>query len=433
MWVGLTLLLLLAWWPEQCLVAGPKTSPRLGITIAVFVGLILLGILSTLIGMNPVRAYLPWDLQLASIAPYLDGLLVYYLILRNRWGQAEFEGFAKRLMLVGAIMSVESLLTYYLKLPLGINAFSVYDYEKISGEYNFRFMSVFSRHTIFPGRIGLITAGLSYFFWHRTREKKYLVLLTLAGLMVLSTTSRMVIIGLALGVGIMMLYHLRKIRWTDRNYMLKPLIASVGIFTFLVVAFFTWNFVSKYREGFSDAAIFATGLARRGFQSARGVDVFIQHPLLGAGPGLTRFYAVSGSVRPILSGNIEMDTTVGGAFYAQVSEQVDSEETNPLEVKAHSLHNGWFNFIVDLGLLGLILFGLYVGKGLKMFFVTMRKGPRSPDQGPVLQWMTLLTITFVLTFSTLSTAKFNVYWIFAFFIAFLSWFRRQEPIRKLLP
>ena len=157
-YVFLFVLLCAAWTVEVIRFGAKKPSPGFAVAALWFWVIFWVGVIHGYIQDDPIKISVPLYQILADAVPYADGMLVWYLIRNNRWARADFEGALKSVFWVALVMGIESILFYYLRIP---NPYS------LNHEGRF-FLGMFARHHIVASRLGLILAGVAfYFFWRR--------------------------------------------------------------------------------------------------------------------------------------------------------------------------------------------------------------------------------------------------------------------------
>ena len=185
----LFVLLCSAWAVEVIRFGARKPTPGFTVAALWFWVIFWGGIIHGYMQDDPIKTSVPLYRILADAVPYADGMLVWYLIQSNRWGSEEFEGALGSVFWIAFAMGIESILFYYLSIP---NPYS------LNHEGRF-FLGMFARHHIVASRLGLILAGVAFYFLWRRGGWFYLFASLTGALMVFSTWRRVPIFALFLG------------------------------------------------------------------------------------------------------------------------------------------------------------------------------------------------------------------------------------------
>ncbi len=402
--------LLCAAWRLEIVRYGAR-KPTVVFTIAAFWFWVIFwaGIIHGNMQGDPIKVIVPLYRILADAVPYADGMLVWYLIQNNRWGIAEFESALGSVFWISLAMGVESILFYYFRIP---NPFSL-NHE---GQF---FLGMFARHHIVASRLGLILAGAAfYFFWRRGGW--FYLLVSFAGILLVYSTWRRVPIGaLFLGAFLCILFFMKFRRSPDekgkmKSYFVYCLTASV----FLACLGVSVMVGTRVRGEFVEASNLSMSVKERLFQHARAADVFFARPFLGGGPRQGFLYGYSK----------DTPATISAYFYGDVTRYEsgirgwstsDLFQENPRKSAPVSLHSLPMNFIVDLGVLGLVLVMVMLVKGAMYFFKVMRLPPSEDSLSLVMPFAVIFSTVAALFVAVSTTAHFYPYWLFAILLCFL--------------
>ena len=412
----LLFVLLCAAWRLEIVRYGAR-RPTTGFTVAVlwFWAIFWAGIIHGNMQDDPIKTSVPLYRILADAVPYADGMFVWYLIRNNRWGREEFEGALRCVFWVTLIMGIESLLFYYLRIP---NPYS------LNHEARF-FLGMFARHHIIASRLGLILAGVAYYFYWR-RGGWFHLFASIAGiLMVFSTWRRVPIFALFLGVFLIIVFFMKFRRRPDlkgkvKSYFVYCLAASV----FLACIGVSVMVGTKVREEFVEASNLSMSVKERVFQYARAVDVLVSRPFLGGGPRQGFLYGYSK----------DSPATFSSYFYGDVTRyesgiqgwsSSDLFQENPRMNAPVSLHSLPMNFVVDLGLLGLLLVMVILVRGAAYFFKIMRMSPHEDSLAIVMPFAIIFSTAAGLFVAVSTTAHFYPYWLFAILLSFVRHLYRE--------
>ncbi len=408
-YVFLFVLLCAAWMIEFARFGFRKPSPAFLVVSFCFGLAFLGGALQGYMAGDPVKTSAPLGRILADAVPYMDGLLVWYLIQNNEWGRAEFEGALKRVFWVGLVLGVESVLFFYLGIP---NAYSLDSYAQT-------FISMFTRHHVLPARLGLILAGVGFYFFLRSGRYSYLFASLSGALMLFSTGKRAPAFALVLGVALAAVFFVKFRRRAGANgrlgalyvFCLAPLVLALFASAMLVAG-------TAARKEFFDASNLALGVKVRGFYYARAVDVFSARPFLGGGPRRGYLYGYSGDTPPTFSERIYGD--INQYHHRMRAEWEDKNlfRDNPLEGVVYTLHSLPLNLVVDLGLLGLVLLAAMLATGAAYFFRIILLRRRGNSFAVVAPFAVIFSTSFALLLSVSTTAKFYPFWLFAILLSF---------------
>lgn len=419
----LAAVLCVVWAMEFVLFGGRK--PKLGFAVAVFWFWVVLGggILKGYIDDDPIKTGVPIYRLLAWSVPYVDGMLVWHLIQNNGWGRAEFERALKFVFWVTLVLSIENILVYYLGAPVS------YSMEHRPGHQLFR--SMFLQTPTIAARLALILAGISFYFFLRSRRYFYLLASLSGALMVFSTGSRTVLFSLFAGMVFFFVFFVKFRKCVKLSslyvFYLAPLIFALFISIALAVAM-------AGRGHFIDYSNLVRGVTLRGYQYVRAVDVFLERPFLGGGPWLGFMYMYSRDTPPRFSEYVFGDfinDNVGDLIGWYGWRDYDWFQENPMAGKLresprdfqernnlHHLHNLPLHVIADLGLLGLVLLTIMLATGTIYFFRLILLRRQKILIGTVMPFASIFSTVVAVFISTLAIALFSPFWLFAILLLF---------------
>jgi len=397
-----------------------KVPLFLGMVLLWFILINMIGITAGILNINPVRKHIPVLIQIARAIPYADGLLIYYLLIRNNWGLKEFERLFYIFLIPGLIISVESFLIFYLRLPLGIKQYSLMEHGKVQW-----FVSMFPHHATFPGPIGILVVGISFYFWTRFRRFRYLICATLGALLVFSNLTFSAYLGLVAGIGFVLIFWLGVPTLKKNKKIFKT--STLIISPFLIIISFTVmiSLGGQWRSTLVDFENIKEKLHRRSYQIVRSLDILANYPIFGAGSGIGYYYAYSKYTDPIVSS--AMSGIIPPRFQAS---DLDESQEDPYHGINYSIHSMFANFIIDLGLMGLILFIYMIYKGMIILYslFSVAKNERY-DRSFLLSYAVLLAMILSICIFIAFKPKFYPYWLFAILLSF-SGYLHKKTFRK---
>lgn len=412
-------LLCVAWAIEAVRYGVRKPTPLFGFFALWFWAIFWVGMLHGYIVGDPVKTLAPAYQPLVDAVPYLDGMLVWYLIWNNGWGRSEFESALKVVFWAVLVVGVECVLVFYLGVP---SHWSL-DAEEYAGQV---FVSMFPRHVVDPGRLGLILAGAGlYLFLRRAGGWWYLCASLSGALMLFSTGRRAPLLGLALGM-LLFCAFLVKCRMRSRGKKMRrarlfrflaPLVVVPVVSAGVLVG-------DKIRAGrFLRMDSLSHGVKARGFTYTRAVDVLLARPLLGGGPRQGVLYAYSENTPPVVTeyfyGDVHQDFPLGAMA------QRDVLRRDPRRGSVNSIHSTPMNLIADLGLLGLVLLALMAATGARYFWDIMRLRPDANLSAAVMPFAAMFCTAVALFISVSTTSKFYPFWLFAILLCFIRYLYRE--------
>ena len=407
--VVLFVLLCAAWAIELVRFGFRKPSPALGGVAFCFGALWTGGVLFGYMTGDPVKISAPLHQILAEGVPYANGILVWYLIRNNGWGRGEFERALKGVLWVVLVLSVESILVFYLKIP---NAYSIHSRTQV-------FLSMFTRSPVIPGRLGLILTGVGFYFFLRRGRCSHLLASFSGALMLFSTGNFSPLLALGMGAALAAFFFVKFRKRAGANGKLGSLYAFC--LAPLAFALFVVGLAmgAASRENFIDLT---KGAVLRVYQYARAVDVFLDRPLLGGGPRRGYFYGYSRDTPSVVSEYVFEDTNLSnigeGWTHKDLFREVDDDPPKYGFV-FKTLHSVPFNLIVDFGLSGLVLLTVMIATGLTYFFRIMLLHPHENSFAVVMPFAVIFSTSFALFISVSSTAKFYPFWLFSILLCFV--------------
>jgi len=415
-WIFLFLCLSTAFCVEVLLIGTiRRVSFFLGFVLFWFVVINIMGITAGFLNINPVRRHIPVLIQIARAIPLADGLLIYYLLIRNNWGIKEYEKLFFLFLIPGMMIAVESFLIFYLQLPLGIEQYSLREHGKVHW-----FVSVFIVHATFPGPIGILVAGISYYFYTRFRKPIYLVCCIFGILLVISSVTLSAYLSLVAGMGFVFIYWL-KVRATRRNQALLISITLISPFMIIMSLIMIIYIGSQYRSNLSSLENLKEKIHRRSYQIVRSCDVLVNYPIFGAGPGIGYYYAYSKYTEPIVSS--ALSDIIPPRFQAS---DIDEYQDDPYHGIHYSLHSVFTNFIIDLGIMGLLLFLYMIYRGMIILYgLFFKTGSARYDRSLLLSFSALMAMLLALCIFISAKPKFYPFWLFAILLSFSGYMHKN--------
>ena len=422
-YILLFVLLCFAWAVEVIRFGARKPVPGFTVAALWFWVIFWAGIIHGYIQNDPIKTSVPLYRILADAVPYADGMLVWYLIQINRWGREEFEGALKGVFWVALVMGIESILFYYLSIP---------NPHSLNHEGRF-FLGMFARHHIVASRLGLILAGVAFYFFWRRSGWLYLFASFAGILMVFSTWRRVPIFALFLGALFIIVFFMRFRRRSGPSKKMK----SVCVYCFTVSVFLACICVSamvgtRVRGEFIEASNLSMSVKERLFQYARAADVFLDRPFLGGGPRQGFLYGYSKDTPATVSAYVYGDITRYESGIRGWSTS-DLFQENPRESAPISLHSLPMNFIVDLGLPGLVLVMAMLITGMMYFFRVMRLPPHEDSLRVIMPFAVVFSTAAALFIGVSTTAHFYPYWLFVLLLRFVRHTYTREVLSRGFP
>ena len=420
-YVLLFVLLCAAWVVEVIRFGARKPMPGFAVVALWFWVIFWAGIVYGYAQDDLIKTSVPFYRLLADAVPYADGMLVWYLVYNNRWGRQEFEDALGSVFWVALAMGIESILFYYLRIP---NSYSL-NHE---GQF---FLGTFVRHHIVASRLGLILAGVAFYFFWRRSGWFYLFASFTGILMVFSTWRRVPIFALFLGAFLLILFFMKFRRRPGAKEMMK----SFFVYCLTASVFFACISVSvmvgtRVRGEFVEASNLSMSVKERLFQYARAVDVLFARPFSGGGPRQGFLYGYSKDTPARMSMYFYGDITRYESGIRGWSTS-DLFQENPRKSAPVSLHSLPLNFIVDLGLLGLVLVMAMLTTGVMYFYRVMRSPPREDSLVTVMPFAVIFSTVVALLVGVSTTAHFYPYWLFAILFCFLRYLYYEAIQRRL--
>lgn len=342
--------------------------------------------------IDEVRSNIPLTLQLTRLAPFAHALLVYYVVKRNGWELAQFERFFKIVLALGLIVSIEAIMTFYLKIGGDIQLFGVSSVE--GGFFNSIWLTSFHK----SARIGMTVVFVALYFYVRRRQLVYLGMASLGFPLVFASLSRQSLIGLGVGLIVTVLLIVPRKRRTLRRAGANPLLVLLTIGGILAAGAAAVSVASDIRE----TTIGVAQLKARAVMWARGLDAFIYTDGFGTGPGLLPHYTAT-SIVPTPATDLLvswLDLDMDEAVYILT-------RTGRLEVGAvgFTVHSVWLQIVYEWGVVGLGIVAYIIYHGRRNLVVFWRSSTIH-----ALPLSTAAAVIFGLTagvsFSILTTSKF---------------------------
>lgn len=360
------------------------------------------GIITGMMGFNSVRANISLVRQFSGLLFFADALLIYYVVVKNGWGFREFEKLSRIILIGGLIISIESVIVFYPDLLPQLKLVSVNNYG--------HFSSMFIGRHHYPGVIGIFMVFLSLYFWSKYGRRKYLISFVLGLLLALSSLSRSAIWSMGFGIIFFAFLTLRYSYFSHRASWLKASFFVISVMLIPVIAFLLL-LVIKMRQ--TDTSLyFSSGLSRLGTYS-RTIDVFYDKFILGTGVGLSPYYLHSAYVPQVFSGGTNLPKEQSFGYYRGIV----AEPT--LEIIT-TVHNLPLQFIVELGIGGLIFAIFLMCRGIKIFFYIFSFAKKTKGNYPLLPIFAILSLNLSTFMVVQTTSKFESYWYFGILFGFIN-------------
>ncbi len=411
---ALLFVLLCAAWAIEAIRFGVRRSPlAFGVVVLWFWAIFWVGLLYAYMTGDVLKTSVPLYMILWDVVPYVDGMLVWYLIYSNMWGWEEFESALKSVLGVTLVLGVESILVFYLGIP---NTYSV---DSRTG----MFISMFTSHHVVPARLALLLVGVGFYFFLR-RGGYFYIFASLSGmLMLFATGKRSPVLGLFLGILLLFIFFLRFRKHLFRKKKITSFYTFfVGPLIFVLLVSVGLTAGTAARPEFVDVPNLIRGLKSRNFEYARAIDIFIERPFLGGGPRRGFFYGYSADTPSTFSSHIYGDITQYNLNSGWAS--MDLFQKNPLETRLRTLHSFPLNVIVDLGILG-VIWVLLPLLTVRYFIRVMLLRPHE-NSLPLFMPFAVIFCTIPALFIAVSTsAKFYPIWLFAILLHFVRYIYRE--------
>ncbi len=401
--VGLLAGLTGAWEPRE-------SMGRFKGVVLVFAVLFLIGIGRAWTGVDDVRARIPLSEQFNWILAYVHAVVVYFVVRRNGWRTKEFETFFKIILVLGTLVSIESLVVFYFG---GGTDLEIFGRTALLGDKGlFRSMWIGDHHT--TARIALTMLFVSLYFFSRYRGTMYLAITGLGGILLFSTLNRQVIISAVLGLMVVSLLIIRgeglkdKSRRVFNTTVFYPSLVIIGLL--LIVAVMAYS--SHVRQEVMFGSVY-----RRSLLLIRGLDVWYETWLWGTGPFLVPYFLGSSFIPATVS---PMMVSYLGISFDQALLGITREGVLVTEgLNSYTLHNLWFQFILEWGIVGFALVVYLWHGGWKLFRQASEVARRTRERKMMTPVWILFGFAGSLSFSVFFTSKFYVYWYFVLVFLFL--------------
>lgn len=291
----------------------------------------------------------------------INGICI--LVLYMCFGRPDFQRLFKLIMVCTIILGIESLVMYYLLFLL---LKSPYALPSISSE--FRFGGFLVKSAGLTGNLGLILIAISvYFDSISSKRLLYKAGMLLGGLIVFSAQLRSGIFALILIVACLAyLFLLNKKKRIRFPILIRSLLSVLLIVTMLMG---TMNLRGgKWADLANPNSLFV-----RLAMWARALDIGIESFPFGVGPGMAHFHTEYANRRSILFSCLIDFFPEGRDVMLQSESRFFS---NSQEGMLTSLHSSHIEFIVEYGLLGLIVVFLLFFYPLKILHITSKTKKR---------------------------------------------------------
>jgi len=371
-----------------------------------YFAIVILGIASSIIGLNDVRSTIPLWKQFTFSIQTGDGILVVYFLFRNKWGVPEFERMLWLILWICFILSLECLGGFYFKLfPIS------------SSGTSYRFASWFIGRHHFTSGLGLFLLFSSLYFQAVTLKKRYWLMGILGALLTFSSVSRQGL--LAMFVGLSFYFIAGYLRKPSINIFMKPLMGLSVLVVLIVGGIFTYTKAIEYRPVWF--TVYHYGIWDRVSKFTRAFDIIAAHPFLGAGNGLSMYYVYSSHIPMIFTDLIPNNYryTIFWSGSANVKDTFKASRFSADRFTTQSTHNLVLQLACENGLPGLFICIFIIFRMMKViwFFV---KDTRRIHYGS--RWLAIMALC-ALVLSTFiyiqTTSKFQPIWYFGFLGSFL--------------
>lgn len=394
------------------------SSRRFRWVLLAFAAFFAAGFLRAAFGFDTVRTRLPLDGILNGGLPLFHGLLVFYVVRRNGWGVKEFERFFKYLLIMGTIVALEAITVFYLDLWSGLELFGM---NTIAPSGLFQSAFVGNYHA--AGRIGIVVMFMSIYFYSRSRNMGFILTGVLGGLLLFSTLLQQVILSSIFGLLVAFILARRGLARRSRsaigiNAILLPLLAVVALSSILIFS----NLATSIR---GDSLTGIGGYFERPLFLARGLDTFLYTYGLGTGPGILPQYmgaqeipmTASEWILPLMGSNREELFAV-------------AMRGGELGTQSYTLHNLWFEFIYEWGILGLLIIVYVVYRGWILYRVASDAEAFGPNGRDMTNFWIIFGMACAISLSMLFTSKFAPMEFFVMLFLFLEASTLQDRLQK---
>jgi hypothetical protein len=328
---------------------------------------------------------------------FVNGLLVSFVVLKNRWGYKEFERVFNILLVGGAVVAVECILTFYIGLFPGVlNWANSSDVPREIQLNVFRSIFIYKNHVV--GSLGIVITSFSLYVWAKSKRKMAIVYLACGLLLATASDSRAAIFP-ALTVVVIFTYLAARYNWLKRlkDVNLGGIYIMVASALTVIIFLSVVHDVSKRRSNIYD---FNTGITRRFDKNIRALDVFVHRPL-GTGLGLNKGYLWNKVIPETISRHIEKkgDIDIYGYY-------------------GGGLHNGIFDITLELGWVCCIYFFYLLFWEIRVLIripKLLKKEKSWAQRGSVYAIYLMVPALFV---SIITTSSVQIYWLFGVLIIF---------------
>tara|TARA_B100000579_G_scaffold434870_1_gene456756 strand:+ start:883 stop:2394 length:1512 start_codon:yes stop_codon:yes gene_type:complete len=298
-----------------------------------------------------------------AIPPYFLAFMVFLVIEKNNWKIKEYENLIKGLLIVSAIWSLESFITWYLNIKIP-GLYSIYS-DKYAGAINGQewFSSGFtgSLHTI--SKASLIAFWLSLYMFFSHKKSIYLLFASGAFLTIISNLNRAS--SAVLVASLLFFVYMAFIRYSEgrtrrqHSFSISRVFKSVLGMLAVVLVVGGSIFINASFKGslLSDSH----GLFERAYQYARAGEIIIQYPYgTGAGQGFLLCYSEDATqIYTEDLRNAEPFATFS-KFYQSGILGADLQQKNVGEDNIYSIHNFTLNILMDYGIVAWIIVIAYI-------------------------------------------------------------------------
>ena len=312
--------------------------------------------------------YIEWHTELQNrIVPFATvvfGVIFLYGCFSFITEKKQVETILLLFLLLGVELSVESVLLYYIPpfypVPIltQLAAFSV--------QAGGRFMSLAFTSFDQVGVFAIIAIGCCLYFSQSRKSKLLLLLLPLLFLPIVAGYQRSVLLGACATIGF--------VYWNSSSGKKRVALVSIGLALLLTMSvldsdLLLVNKVGESLGGSERADYFSTDSldARFGLQ-IRATDVFVQAFPFGVGPGMLPTAMNSPISQSVLGNQIPTVAAYSASMYSQLASGF--RKTNA--------HNILLEFIVEYGLLGVLVLGVFFYLLISNFWYWMKNSRSAP-------------------------------------------------------
>ena len=300
-----------------------------------------------LTGLDPLPEEFAWEAQLLAAFVFFRGCMVCIKSIK------QIEAVLAIFLLAGLILSIESILYFYLGLPLPLRDSYVF-HE--SGRYHSMFFFDFVSLVF----VVMVAIGAAFYFASATRWRVALVLMFVFILPVVATLQRGPALACIIIMGMCFLLKLR----IPLQYTLS-LIAAVVVSSLLFLpegnaTYGVLDILTNIRPDYLDS--YSRSFESRLGSQLRGLEVLLHAMPCGSGSLRMSYLMVSQNTPQWFSNWVHPGSAA--SFYEKISSGAHTTGS----------HNFFINLVGEYGLLGLISIGLAIKMSAQGFRFGVKKG-----------------------------------------------------------